>query len=70
MEPIEKDDRDTLCEAHRSFMERYIAHELERQEKVSNQFLAGKVKAIDSKALDSPEAQSITLSIKVVPGAV
>jgi hypothetical protein len=39
MGTTEIDDRDCLCDSHRSYMERYIQAELARQEKVSERFL-------------------------------
>jgi len=44
MEP-ETDEQDTLCEAHKSYMQRYIAYDLERQERVSDRFFKGKESA-------------------------
>lgn len=35
----DSDDRDTLCEAHKDYMQRYVAFELEKQEKASDKFL-------------------------------
>ena len=43
MDTTEIDDRDCLSSSHRSYMERYIEFELSRQEKISKQFLAGKL---------------------------
>jgi len=47
MEPIETDERDTLSEAHESYVQRYIAFELERQERVSERFLKERTAARD-----------------------
>ena len=37
---IEIDSRDTLSDSHKSYMERFIAWELARQEKASDSFLS------------------------------
>ena len=42
MESKETDSRDCLSDAHRDYMLRYIQYELERQERVSEQFLEEK----------------------------
>jgi hypothetical protein len=44
MGTIETDSRDTLSDGHRDFMIRYIEYELQRQERVSKQFLRGRVR--------------------------
>lgn len=66
----EIDERDTLSEAHASYMQKYIAFELERQERVSDRFLKERSCRHDLLSQqDSQEVESMPLPIKDVPGA-
>jgi hypothetical protein len=65
------DERDILCEAHKSFMQPYIGFELERQERVSNRFLKERSASWDAllSVQKSPEAESMPDSSRIDPGA-
>jgi hypothetical protein len=64
------DERDILCEAHKSYMERFIAFELLRQEKMSDKFLKGRSYRHDLLRLpESPEVESMPDSSRIDPGA-
>jgi hypothetical protein len=47
---VNQDGRDCLSDSHRSFMQRYVQYELEKQEQASKSFLRERFKASVSQA--------------------